>query len=198
MSKISTIIVAEQPEAGEMLAAELSRRGHQITHLGTSLQAALLQSRDVTADLIVSQCDVMSDDWLQHFRFLNECCPLPLVVFTADDRPHVIENAIAAGVSAYVVEGLERDRIVPVVTTAMARFRQQQLHQQQLKELKAALDDRKVIDRAKGLVMQQRNCSENEAYSLLRNTAMNQNLRLSELARNIINTASLLDARQAS
>ena len=105
---------------------------------------------------------------------------------------HQTKAAVEAGVSAYVVDGLQAERIKPVIDTAIARFQVLRQMRTELAETRRALEERKVIDRAKGLLMKAKGISEDEAYALLRNTAMNQNRRVAEVAEALVTASGLL------
>ncbi len=97
--------------------------------------------------------------------------PRPVVMFSDDNDSHSIQQAIAAGVSAYVVDGLDDRRIKPLMDVAIARFREYQALKDELTRVQNTLEERKIIDRAKGVIMQRRNCDEESDYRLLRKTA---------------------------
>jgi response regulator NasT len=118
--------------------------------------------------------------------------PRPIVMFTQDREGAMIREALKAGVSAYVVDGLSAERIRPIMDVAVARFEQSQALRKELEEARASLAERKVIERAKGIVMKQRACSEEEAYRLLRRAAMDGNKRLAEVAEQLIAMSRLL------
>mgnify|MGYP000574218496 FL=1 len=192
MSSINTIIISDDTQSSLLLKQVLPESDYKIIFEGTLLQQ-LLATPDLTKpELIIVVLESTDLAILGQLKMIYEQFPMPIVIFTNDDRDEAIEHAINVGVSAYIVDGLSKNRIVPIVRTACLRFEQHQKIQKELYELKTSLADRKIIDRAKGLVMQQRQCTEDEAYKLLRTAAMKQNLRLSVLAQNIINTADLL------
>lgn len=191
---INTIIVSELPMATELLKHVLLQNDYQITFEATSLPQLLSTRTLIEPELIIIILESTELSLLNQIKIINEQYPLPIVIFTNDDSDDAIEYAIESGVSAYIVDGLNEHRILPIIRTARARFNQHQAMQQQLKELRTSLADRKLIDRAKGLLMVQRQCSEEVAYKLLRSTAMNQNIRLANLAQNIISAAELLDS----
>jgi response regulator NasT len=193
VSTINTIVISEQPDVTSKLSATLADTDYKIIFEGSTLQELLSLNWQVEPDLIIAVLDTSDTQVLSKFKVINEQFPLPIVIFTHDDRDDAIEQAIQAGVSAYIVDGFREDRVLPILRTAIARFRQYQSMQKHIKELKTSLADRKVIDKAKGLIMEQRNCTEDEAYRLLRTSAMNQNMRLAQLAQNILATASLLE-----
>ena len=106
----------------------------------------------------------------------------PIVLFTNDNDTTHVKDAVAAGVSAYIVAGLSPDRIRPILDVAMARFEHEQGLRQELAHAKTELQDRKVIDRAKGIIMQRQGLNEKAAYDKLRKAAMDKGLRLGEVA----------------
>lgn len=196
VSTINTIVISEQPDVSAKLNTTLAETDYKIIFEGSTLQQLLSLNWQVEPDLIIAVLNTSDSQVLSKFKVINEQFPLPIVIFTHDDRDDAIEQAIQAGVSAYIVDGFREDRVLPILRTAIVRFRQYQSMQKHIKELKTSLADRKVIDKAKGLIMEQRNCSEDEAYRLLRTSAMNQNMRLAQLAQNILATASLLEPKK--
>jgi response regulator NasT len=196
VSTINTIVISEQPEVTAKLSTALAETDYKVIFEGSTLQELLSLNWQVEPDLIIAVLNTSDSQVLSKFKVINEQFPLPIVIFTHDDRDDAIEQAIQAGVSAYIVDGFREDRVLPILRTAIVRFRQYQSMQKHIKELKTSLADRKVIDKAKGLIMEQRHCSEDEAYRLLRTSAMNQNMRLAQLAQNILATASLLEPKK--
>lgn len=190
--KINTIVVSEAHESNSILEKVLSSSIYEIVFNDTSLKNLLKQAFVVPPELIIINIEKADISLIEQLKLINQQFPLPVVVFAKDDREEVIEQFIDAGVSAYVVDGLSEQRILPILKTAVTRFQQYQGIKKELKDLKTSLDDRKIIDRAKGILMQQRNCSEDEAYKLLRTNAMSQNMRIAVLAKNLVETADLL------
>ena len=189
---VNTIVVCDETKSYNLIEQVLMPSGYDIVFHGASLQQLLQNAVIKSPQLIIISMATAGSALIEQLKILNQQYPLPIVIFTQDDSDETIEHAINAGVSAYVVDGLKENRILPILRTAMARFEQHQSMQQELDDLKTTLVERKIIDRAKGLLMAQRNCSEEEAYKLLRTTAMNQNIRLAALAQSIVDTASLL------
>lgn len=196
-TRINTILLSEQPEVTSRITSVLTDSDYKIIFEGAALQQLLSLKWTVEPELIIAVFDASDSELLNKFKVINEQFPLPIVIFTHDDRDDAIEQAVQAGVSAYIVDGFHEDRVMPILRTAMARFRQYRAMQKHIDELKTSLADRKVIDRAKGLIMEQRQCSEDEAYRLLRSSAMNQNMRLAQLAQNILATANLLEPKKS-
>jgi response regulator NasT len=103
-----------------------------------------------------------------------------------------IEAAVDAGVSAYVVDGLKKERVKPILDMAVSRFNAFSRLQRELADAKSALEERKVVERAKGIMMRMRGLSEEEAFALLRQTAMNEKKKMSEIAQSVVTAAGLL------
>jgi response regulator NasT len=116
----------------------------------------------------------------------------PIVLFTDDEDTSHVRDAIAAGVSAYVVAGLASERVKPVLEVAIARFQHEEALRRELAEARTQLNERKIIDRAKGLLMSRQGCTEAEAYARLRKMSMNKGLRLADLAQRLIDASELL------
>jgi response regulator NasT len=125
-------------------------------------------------------------DTLEQMREIARDRPKPIILFSDERDPAYIRQAVKAGVSAYVVDGLSRDRVMPIVEVAVARFCEFQDLRQELEDAKTQLADRKIIDKAKGLLMQKKNMGEEQAYQFLRKTAMSRNLKLIEVARLLV------------
>jgi len=195
---VNTIVISEQPVITAKLSSVLEGAPYKVIFEGSNIQELLALKLSDEPQLIIAIMETSDTHVLKKFKVINEQYPLPIVIFTHDDRDDAIEQAIEAGVSAYIVDGFSEERVLAILRTAMARFKQYQSMQSQLKELRTSLADRKVIDRAKGLIMQQRQCSEDEAYKMLRTSAMNQNMRLAVLAKNLLETANLLGSKHSA
>jgi response regulator NasT len=150
-------------------------------------------------DLIIVDAESDARDALEHVVLATRDERRPIVMFTNDDDTRHVKHAVAAGVSAYIVAGLSAERIRPILDVALARFEHEQLLLQTLAstqserdELSAELKDRKLIDRAKGLLMQRQNLSEDEAFRKMRKTAMDKSLKLAEVAQRMLDVADLL------
>jgi len=150
-------------------------------------------------DLIIVDAESDARDALEHVVMATRDERRPIVMFTNDDDTRHVKDAVAAGVSAYIVAGLSPERIRPILDVALARFQHEQALLQTLAstqserdELSAELKDRKLIDRAKGLLMQRQNLSEDEAFKKMRKTAMDKGLKLAEVAQRMLDVADLL------
>ncbi len=150
-------------------------------------------------DMVIVDAESGARDALEHVVMATREAPRPIVMFTNDSDTAHARDAVAAGVTAYVVAGLSPERIRPILDVAMARFQHEQALRQELAdtrseldELSAELRDRKTIDRAKGLLMQRQKLSEQAAYEKLRKTAMDKGLKLAEVAQRMLDVADLL------
>ena len=143
-------------------------------------------------DMIIVDAESDARDSLEQVVMATRGARRPIVLFTNDNDTTHIKDAVAAGVSAYIVAGLSPERIRPILEVAMARFEHEQGLRQQLAHAKTELQDRKIIDRAKGLLMQRQGLSEKVAFDKLRKAAMDKGLRLGEIAQRILDTAELL------
>lgn len=189
---INTVLVSESEASTELVHQVLQATDYQLIFEGIRLSDLMVAS-DLTDPALIIMCITTPNRHLiSQLKLISEQYPLPIVIFTEADGSDAIEHAIGAGVSAYVVDGLSEQRLLPILRTALARFQQNQSMQKELAQLRTSLADRKTIDRAKGIIMEQRQCSEDQAYKLLRSRAMNQNIKLAALAKTIINAAVLL------
>ena len=150
-------------------------------------------------DLVIVDAESEARDALEHVVMATRDARRPIVMFTNDNDTSHVKAAVAAGVSAYIVAGLSPERIRPILDVAMARFQHEQALRQELAEARSELDelsaelkDRKVIDRAKGLLMQRQGLSEQAAYEKLRKTAMDKGLKLAEVAQRMLDVVDLL------
>ena len=143
-------------------------------------------------DMIIIDAEIEARDSLEHVVMATRYARRPIVLFTNDNDTSHVKDAVAAGVSAYIVAGLSPDRIRPILDVAMARFEHEQGLRLELAHAKTELQDRKVIDRAKGLLMQRQGLSEKVAYDRLRKAAMDKGLRLGEVAQRMLDAADLL------
>jgi two-component system, response regulator / RNA-binding antiterminator len=155
---------------------------------------AFLQERvnQLQPDIIILDAESEARDALEHVVMATRDARRPIVLFTNDNDTSNVKAAVAAGVSAYIVAGLSSDRIRPILDVAMARFEHEQALRQELASAKTELKDRKVIDRAKGLLMARQNLSEQAAFEKLRNTAMSKGLKLVDVAQRMLDVAELL------
>jgi two-component system, response regulator / RNA-binding antiterminator len=188
------LVVDETAERAELLRAALTLAGHEVTASLSSPLALLKTIERLQPDVIVIDTDSPTRDVLEHLVMISQHTPRPVVMFTSDGSAEAIRAATRAGVAAYVVDGLDEGRIKTIVEVAVARFEERQDLRGQLAEANSKLSDRKLIERAKGLLMKSRNLDEESAFAALRKAAMDRNLKLSEVAQRIVDAADLLGA----
>jgi len=143
-------------------------------------------------DMIIVDAESDARDSLEHVVMATRDARRPIVLFTNDDDTSHVKDAVAAGVSAYIVAGLEPTRIRPILDVAMARFEHEQGLRRELADAKGELQDRKTIARAKAMLMQRQGLSEAVAYDKLRKAAMDKGLRMGEVAQRLLDAADLL------
>jgi len=137
-------------------------------------------------DIIIIDIQSPDRDTLESMRTISQDMPRPIVMFADKSDSSLIEASVRAGVSAYVVDGLAAGRLKPIMDVAIARFREFQALRTELDKMRVQLEDRKYIDKAKGLLMKKRGITEEEAYHSLRKLAMDRNKRIGEMARDLI------------
>lgn len=158
-------------------------------------QSALFDAAEVAGfspDIIVVACDSADRDTLESLREAGETNPRPVVMFADRSEPGLAEQAIRAGVAAYIVDGLAPARVRPILEVAMTRFSLMQQLRGDLAKAKASLESRKVVDRAKGLLMKERGLDEDAAYKLLRKLAMDTGRPIGAVATDLLTFAGVL------
>ena len=156
---------------------------------GADLMARLAE---VDPDIVVIDLENPSRDVLEHMVQVSRPVERPVAMFVDHSDAAMMQAAVDAGVSAYVIDGLKAERVKSVVDVAIARFNAFARLQRELTEARTELAERKLIDRAKGIVMKAKGLGEDEAYALLRRTAMNRKCKISDIAQSIITSAELL------
>ncbi len=147
---------------------------------------------ELQPDIVIIDTDSPSRDTLENICVMTMHDPRPIMIFTHDDDKEQMKLATKAGVCAYVVGSIPNERLRPVIDAAVARFDEFKHLRAALNEANTKLSERKIIERAKGLIMKQRKIDEEEAYILLRNMAMQKNVRMGQLSKQIIEAAQLL------
>lgn len=180
------MLVDDTRERAALLEQALVDAGFEVVCSLTSAQGLMKQVADHEPDVVIVDLESPDRDMLEHMSVLNEHIPRPVVMFAEEGDSSTIEKAIRAGVSAYVVDGLEPDRVRPIIDVAVARFREFQALRHELEDTRTRLADRQVIDRAKALLIQHRKLGEEEAYHAMRKLAMNNSRRLVDVANDII------------
>ena len=179
-------------ERAETLRDGLERAGHEVVASLSSPLELLRAVERLRPDVIVIDTESPTRDVLEHLVIVSQSSPRPIVMFASDSGGEAIREAVRAGVSAYVVDGLDAGRVNSIVEVACARFDELQRIKVELADANLKLSERKLVERAKGLLMQSRGISEDQAYHALRKLAMSKKLRLGDVAQQVIDTAELL------
>jgi len=185
-------VVEENPLRAEILIAGLREAGYRnVFHIGQTHR--LLQAiYDTDPDVVVIGLESPSRDTLEQLFQMSRVVKRPIAMFVDKSDRAAITAAIDAGVSAYVVGGLQKDRVQSILDVCISRFNAMARMQDELDRAKTALEERKVIDRAKGILMRAKGLDEEEAYRLLRKTAMNEKKKIAEIAQSVVTAAELL------
>jgi response regulator NasT len=182
---------AREAERSRTLRIGLLQAGYNIVAvlpIDTFLPDRLAQ---IQPDMIIVDAQSQARDTLEHVVMATRDARRPIVLFTEDNDTTHVRAAIAAGVTAYVVAGLEPDRVKPVLEVALARFEHEEVLRQELAQARSQLAERKVIDRAKGLLMQRHQIGEPDAYARIRKAAMDKGLKMADIAQRIVDAADL-------
>jgi response regulator NasT len=185
------VVEPDQAKAREIIDALKDGFWQDVTVIG-SAEALERTLKQQDPDLILIDLANPDRDTLEHLSLVSNARNRPVAMFVDHTDEVMTHAAISAGLSAYVVDGLQKNRIKPVLETAIARFRVITKMQSELDAAKQALSDRKTIDRAKGILMLARKIPEDEAYSLLRKTAMDQGRKVIDVATALVTSAELL------
>jgi response regulator NasT len=190
-ASLKIVIVDENPIRAAILKDGLREAGHvQVMHLEDTARL-LARIYEIDPDVILIDLENPSRDVLEQMFQVSRAVRRPVAMFVDQSDAASIEAAVDAGVSAYIVGGLRKERVQNILDLCISRFNAFARLQDELDRTKSALEERKVIDRAKGILMNAKNLSEDAAYALLRKTAMNENKKIAEVAQSVITAAEL-------
>ncbi|EBA09421.1 ANTAR domain-containing response regulator [Sagittula stellata] len=193
MSDRLTIVVVEADRDRAIAIVDaLQGSGDFDVHVIGNVASLARRIAALAPDVVLIDVDNPTRDMLEELTLASGPLERPVAMFVSGAAGGLARTAIEAGLSAYVVDGLQPERLKPVLDAAIARFQMVQRMRRELVETRRALEERKVIDRAKGLLMKARGVGEEEAYALLRKAAMDQGRRVAEVAEAIVTTAGLL------
>src|SRR5437762_10856855 len=180
------VIVDESPIRAAILEEGLREAGFTgVSHIG-EMQNLLARIYELDPDVILIDLENPSRDVLEQMFQVSRAVRRPIAMFVDQSDAASIQASVDAGVSAYIVDGLKKERIKPILDLCISRFNAFSRLQDELDRTKSALEERKVIDRAKGILMKAKNMSEEDAYALLRKTAMNEKKKIAEVAQSVI------------
>ena len=189
---LRVLVVDESPDRAQVLRDALHLAGYEVTATLSSPIALLKTIDQLKPDVIVIDTESPSRDVLEHLVMMSQHTPRPVVMFATDGAPEKIREAVRAGASAYVVDGLDPARVKTIIDVAVAQFEDFQNLRTQLAQANLKLSERKLVERAKGMLMKARGLDEEAAYALLRKVAMDRKLKIAEVAQQLIDSAHLL------
>jgi response regulator NasT len=190
-ASLKIVIVDKNPIRAAILGDGLREAGHvQVVHIDETAHL-LARVYALDPDVILIDLENPSRDVLEQMFQVSRAVKRPVAMFVDQSDAASIEAAVDAGVSAYIVGGLRKDRVKNILDLCISRFNAFARLQNELDRTRNALEERKVIDRAKGILMKVKSLSEESAYGLLRKTAMNENKKIAEVAQSVITAAEL-------
>lgn len=192
-SALRILIIDENRIRAAVIEEGLREAGHGEVAIIHDIAGIARRIADIEPDVIVIDLENPNRDMLESMFQLTRAVKRPIAMFVDRSDSASIEAAVDAGVSAYIVDGLRKDRVKPIVEMAISRFNAFSRMARELEDARTELENRKLVERARGILMKSRGMSENEAYALLRKTAMNQNRKIAEIAQSLITAAGLLE-----
>lgn len=192
MQKLKVLLVDQSAKRSTPLKLSLGSSGYEVVGRLSSSADLNFAVAELQPDVIIIDVDSPSRDTLEHIIVSGRDDPRPIVMFSHDGDTEKIRSATRAGVSAYVVGGLDSERIRPIMDAAIARFDEYRAVRIELDRANLKLSERKNVERAKGVLMKQRGLGEDDAYALMRKMAMDRSVKLAELAEQIVDAAKLL------
>ena len=189
---LSVLVIDEDEIRASIIRQGLHESGFEQVHVISTMHGLVRAVEDLAPDVIVIDLANPSRDLVEHLSQVSRAVRRPVAMFVDQSDSNMMEAAIQAGVSAYVVDGLRKDRVKAILDMAIARFNAYSRLRGELETTRQALEDRKAIDRAKALLQKLRGVSEEEAYHLIRRKAMRDNRRMGDVARTMLSAAELL------
>jgi response regulator NasT len=189
---LKIVIVDENPIRAAILEDGLREAGYAHVIRLDETSHLLTRIYSIDPDVILIDLENPSRDVLEQMFQMSRVVKRPIAMFVDQSDAASIEAAVDAGVSAYIVGGLRKERIKNILDLCISRFNAFARLQGELERARTALEDRKVIDRAKGILMKAKNLTEDEAYALLRRTAMNEKKKIAEVAQSVVTAAEML------
>ena len=190
------LLIDEDPDRVRQVEEGLAENA--VVHTATHIHGRILLDMitRVSPDVIIMDCDSPDRDTIESLRMVAQSNPKPIVMFVDEEGSEKMQEALDAGVSAYVIDGLKPKRVKPLIDTAIARFRQMDNLKTELRKTKDDLAARKVIERAKGMLMKHHGMSEDEAFAAMRTMSQQQGKPLKDVAENVLTIVGMLIGNQ--
>jgi len=192
-TNLTILIIEENPARAAILEEGMREAGYRRLGRIGEMSNLLNKISSFDPDVIVISLENASRDSLEQMFQVSRNVRRPIAMFVDVSDTATIQAAVDAGVSTYVVNGLKKERVRPIIDVTISRFHAFRRLQEEVAEAKGALEARKVIERAKGILMKQRNLDEQQAYNLMRRTAMSQKRKLFEIAQSVVTAAQMFE-----
>ncbi|HTO33959.1 MAG TPA: ANTAR domain-containing response regulator [Pararhizobium sp.] len=189
---LTILVIDENAIRASIIEEGLREAGHARVTVVNEVNGIARIIETLQPDVIFIDLENPNRDMMEHLFQLTRTLSRPIAMFVDRSDTASIEAAVDAGVSAYIVDGLKKERVKPILDMAVSRFNAFSRLQRELADAKSALEERKIVERAKGILMKMRGLSEEQAYALLRQTAMNEKKKLSDIAQSVVTAAGLL------
>lgn len=190
--RLKILVIDDNPVRAAVIELGLKEAGHENIAILADMRGLLRRIVDENPDVIIIDLENPNRDVLDEMFQVSRTVPRPVAMFVDQSDRASIEAAMDAGVSAYVVDGMRKERVKTILDMAISRFNAYSRLKDELNRTKQALEDRKAIERAKGILMKSKGLSEEDAHALLRKTAMAESRRVAEVAQGLIMAAKLL------
>lgn len=191
-AELTILVIDENTIRASIIEDGLHEAGHYQVSVVHDIRGIARLIEIQKPDVIIIDIENPNRDMMEHLFQLTRTISRPIAMFVDRSDTASIEAAVEAGVSAYVVDGLKKERVKPILDMAVSRFNAFSRLQRELADAKSALEERKVIERAKGILMKMKGLSEDEAFALLRQFAMNEKKKMAEIAQSVVTAAGLL------
>lgn len=180
------MLVDDLPQRSARVEEKLIRDGFEVISILPSATGLLFQIEQLKPDIILIDLQSPGRDVLDSLSVINAHNPTPVVMFSEEEDPDFIKDAVDAGVTAYMMGGVDTEKVKPVIDVAMAQFKSFQSLRQKLDTTRTQLESLSVIDKAKRLLMDQQGISEDSAHKVLRNLSMDSNQSLPQAAKSVV------------
>ncbi len=189
---LTILVIDENAIRASIIEEGLADAGHCKVTVIHEVNGVARLIETLQPDVIIIDIESPNRDMMEHMFQLTRSVSRPIAMFVDRSDTASIEAAVDAGVSAYIVDGLKKERVKPILDMAVSRFNAFSRLQRELAEARNALEERKIIERAKGILMKMRGLSEEEAFALLRQSAMNEKKKIADIAQSVVTAAGLL------
>jgi len=189
---LTILVIDENAIRASIIEEGLREAGHERVTVIQEVNGVARTIDMLQPDVIIIDIENPNRDMMEHLFQLTRTVGRPIAMFVDRSDTASIEAAVEAGVSAYIVDGLKKERVKSILDMAVSRFNAFSRLQRELAEARSALEERKVVERAKGILMKMRGLSEEEAFTLLRQSAMNEKKKMADIAQSIVTAARLL------